>query len=102
MSATHRKTCQSDAIALSLCLDSDSLDAVWLAIRTMEDSALSLSYLAESENGDSLAAVAVSRRRRAEEMRRAADILRGHAQRAQTHVTAQRLANERADHGLEA
>lgn len=74
-------------IGLALTTNIAALRSLWLAIRALEDDAHSLNYMA-TNYGDRFGVPAEARRREAAAALEAAEMLRGHARRAQARLDA--------------
>jgi hypothetical protein len=74
-------------VDLALTTNTAALQALWMAIRALEDDACSLKYMA-AHYGDAMGMSAAHRNAEAEAALEAATILRGHAKRAQEKLDA--------------
>lgn len=74
-------------VGLALTTNIAALRALWMAIRALEDDAVSLKYMA-SHYGDKFGMSADARRAEAAAAQTAAEILRAHAKRAQDRLDA--------------
>ena len=74
-------------VGLALTTNIAALRALWVAIRALEEDAAGLGYMAE-HYGDDYGLSAESRRAEAKAALEAAELLRGHARRAQQRLDA--------------
>jgi hypothetical protein len=74
-------------VGLALTTNLAALRALWMAIRALEDDAASLRYMA-AHYGDAFGQAADKRREEAQAATEAAEVLRGHARRAQQRLDA--------------
>ena len=88
-------SCKDDhhytVVSLALTTNLAALRAIWLAIRALEDDAASLNYMAATY-GDHYGMPAERRRSEASAATAAAEMLRGHARRAQQRLESLRTA----------
>ena len=72
-------------VGLALTTNMAAVNALWLAIRALEDDVVTLHYMA-AKHGDAYGLTAQARRQEADAAHEAAAMLRGHAKRAQQRL----------------